>query len=117
MKKVGIILVVIGFLGIMLALGMETSVSSYGVSRVQNIGLMNEQQNLLIVFIALAIVGVLILVSGNRKAQSTEKNSSDSVTRNCPYCAEIIKAQAIICRYCDRDIVPILTNGSVDEFN
>jgi hypothetical protein len=35
-----------------------------------------------------------------------EAPSSTAAERACPWCAETIKAAAIVCRYCGRDIAP-----------
>lgn len=114
MKKIGILILVIGLIGLIATLGMDTSVaSSYG-KRVHNIGLMNEKQNFLLVSIAMAIIGAILFAVENRNAKSPisqirpgtmDENQS---TRACPFCAENIKAQAVICRYCGRNIVPIV---------
>jgi hypothetical protein len=46
------------------------------------------------VLIALLIVS--IIGGSNRKRELA--------SRTCPFCAEIIKKEAIVCRYCGRDI-------------
>lgn len=113
MKKIGILALVIGLLGLIAALSMDTTVETRGSDRVYNIGLINEQQNLLLVFIAIAVVGVVILVSNNRKAQSPASSINRAPIergqdeRTCPFCAERIKAQAVVCRYCGHDVVPL----------
>ncbi|MFA7384474.1 MAG: hypothetical protein WC001_13595 [Desulfurivibrionaceae bacterium] len=115
MKKIGTCALVIGLFGLLITFGMNTTVSSGGGDRVHNIGLMHLQQNLLFVFIAVAISGIVILVSNNRKTKSQTSSfdpraiDKNQARRACPFCAEHILARAVVCRYCGRDVEPIET--------
>jgi len=42
-----------------------------------------------------------------QKVQGRTAGGSEEPTRVCPFCAETIKAQAKVCRFCGRDVPPV----------
>jgi uncharacterized membrane protein YdbT with pleckstrin-like domain len=43
-------------------------------------------------------------MSGHARPEAAEAQLVPGVTRECPFCAEIIKAKAKICRFCNREL-------------
>ncbi len=99
MKGWGMFLIVVGIFCIFSAIGMDTSVETGLGGRVNNLGLMNIQTNLIIGG-GISFISGILLVGFSSKS---DVNSSEQ-TRVCPYCAEIIKSEARVCRYCGKDI-------------
>lgn len=118
MKNWGIFLIIVGIICGYTAISMDTSVETGGTyeygtyipkSKVNNIGLMNQQTNLLI-FAGISFISGILLIGFSSKSGV----SSSEVVRTCPYCAEQVKTHATICRFCQKDL-PVLEPDSQSQ--
>jgi hypothetical protein len=61
---------------------------------------------LLLLFLGpLGIVILLLLIVQNDALNEQVKRGA---LRRCPHCAELIKGAANVCRYCGRDVLPVI---------
>lgn len=107
MRGFGILALIVGLIVVIVAMAMDVSVSTGMGRRVNNIGLMAQQQNFLIIGALAAIAGLLMVIFGGRKQTDRQHmaaimESKDS--RPCPFCAEPIKHAAIKCKHCGTDV-------------
>ncbi|HGJ5884185.1 hypothetical protein [Arsenophonus sp.] len=108
MKQLGAFLFVIGVVAIIISFNLDVSVeTSYG-NRINNIGLMSERQNYLIISCLVAACGFILILFSNVNKGLFSNENLDKV--DCPFCAEEININAIICKHCKSNVDNELAN-------
>jgi len=138
-KKFGLCLIVAGAIWGVVAFNMKTSVetesrtigsglySAYIPSQtVHNLDLADQRRNHLIGAGITLLAGVLLFGFGSMKpeealqTQKTTATEAQSTDRICPFCAETIKQEAVVCRFCSRDvpvqIQPVIEISAAEKY-
>ena len=141
MKNFGLCLIVAGAIWGIIAFNMTTSVETesrtigaglYSLNipsqTVHNLDLADQRRNHLIGAGITLLAGVLLFGFGSSQPVnevSQIQSMSGAVTtqstdRKCPFCAETIKQEAVVCRFCNRDVPaqtpPLVTLGAAETY-
>lgn len=126
MRLLGIFLIGVGLIWAVIAFDMRTSVTAGGQRigsgeyaidvpsvSVNNLGLMEQRRNHLLLAGLTAVAGVVLFGMGT--LQQSNAPSLEARSRKCPHCAEFVKAEAKVCRFCQRDLPSLLTSAEESE--
>lgn len=99
MRTLGWWVLAVGVFWLVIALNMDTSVESRPGVRVMNFSLIAQQQNQLLLGALISFAGLMCVIFG--KKHELVNMSADVM---CPFCAELIKPDAIRCKHCHSDL-------------
>jgi len=58
----------------------------------------------IIIGVVIGVVGLLIVLFGYGEARKSKQSMASGTNKKCPFCAEVIKAEANVCRYCGKEL-------------
>ena len=102
MKNSGVLVLFIGFIGVVASLMMVTSVST-SIGDVNNIGLMSDRQNYIIISGIIVVIGVIMMAVQSKTSPMQDASITDEISKPskvCPECTEAIMPDAKQCRNC-----------------
>lgn len=70
---------------------------------------------LLAMLLSPLLAGILALVLPSKLASAIQPTLDDGTGRKCPMCAEIVRAEAIKCRFCGADLPANARQALADE--
>ncbi len=108
-KKVGYSLVILGAVLFLYAVVIfDTTVAVNAYTRVHNLGLLNEQKNLMwLGAISVAIGAIFIFIaSGTLVAGNSLRGVTPQTHVKCPDCKEFVLKEASVCKHCGCRLVP-----------
>lgn len=123
MKVLGAVLVAVGLVWALIAFNMSTEVTAGGERlgigaysietprvKVNNIGLMEQRRNHLMMASVTILAGIMLFGFGSIQRKGTE-TAEGIAFRVCPHCAEHVKPDAKVCRFCQRDIPSVVAEA------
>ena len=62
------------------------------------------------------LIGLIASIVSNTNTQSIEQEKLNTgESKRCPYCAELVKAQALICKHCGKDVEDVKAKPTHQE--
>ena len=110
MRQMGIAAIVIGLTWLAYGYFRDSTVSGY-----VNLGLMELRRNHMMIGIAVALAGVILFGFGSVKKQNSADDERDATKKKCPTCAEFVKAEATICRFCNHALPSLAEINALQE--